>query len=55
MFVDIVQKNSNRIAAIDIERDQSFTFRELNELANQFAHYFQVNIGFIYSITFYLL
>uniref|UniRef100_A0A914WR34 Very long-chain fatty acid transport protein n=1 Tax=Plectus sambesii TaxID=2011161 RepID=A0A914WR34_9BILA len=40
IFLDVVKRHPRKTALVDIERDKSWTFQELNELANQFANYF---------------
>uniref|UniRef100_A0A914WZ87 Very long-chain fatty acid transport protein n=1 Tax=Plectus sambesii TaxID=2011161 RepID=A0A914WZ87_9BILA len=39
-YLEIVKKYPDKVAFIDIKRNQSWTFTEFNQLANQFAHYF---------------
>uniref|UniRef100_A0A0N5CAF4 Very long-chain fatty acid transport protein n=1 Tax=Strongyloides papillosus TaxID=174720 RepID=A0A0N5CAF4_STREA len=40
IFLDIVKKNSNKIAIIDIGSNKEWTFKELNERSNLYANYF---------------
>lgn len=41
IFLDIVQRNSNKLCAIDITTEKTYTFAEFNKLCNCFANYFQ--------------
>ena len=50
LFLDVVKKNSDKTAVIDVRTSQSLTFREFNELSNRFANYFQVYISELCSI-----
>uniref|UniRef100_A0A0N5A4G5 Very long-chain fatty acid transport protein n=1 Tax=Parastrongyloides trichosuri TaxID=131310 RepID=A0A0N5A4G5_PARTI len=40
IFLDVVNKNSNKIAIIDIGSDKEWTFKDLNERANLYANFF---------------
>ncbi|KHN88925.1 Long-chain fatty acid transport protein 4 [Toxocara canis] len=45
LFLDIVAKQPNKTAVIDIETGRRFTFEEFNKEANKYANYFQ-SIGY---------
>ena len=42
-FLEKVQKHPDKECIVEIETGRSFTFREINNLANKYANYFQVN------------
>ncbi|KAK0402892.1 hypothetical protein QR680_016599 [Steinernema hermaphroditum] len=45
MFLDVVRQNPDKEAVVEVESGRKLTFKELNELANKYANYFQ-SIGY---------
>ncbi|KAI6202187.1 Long-chain fatty acid transport protein 4 [Aphelenchoides besseyi] len=43
IFLDLVKKHPNKLAIQEVTSERSVSFRELNELSNRFARYFQRN------------
>lgn len=42
LFLDVVKKNKDKTAVIDVHTGRKLTFNEFNQLANRFANYFKV-------------
>ena len=47
-FLEIVAKHRDKTALIDIRRDLSWTFAELNQMSNRFANYFRVRHAWLH-------
>ncbi|KAJ1367583.1 hypothetical protein KIN20_028523 [Parelaphostrongylus tenuis] len=51
IFLEVVEKNRDKTAMIDIETGRVFTFEEFNKECNRYANYFQVKNDTIHSCS----